>query len=161
MREFPKDAFENEWFGPDAEGSWNEDLLMGWARSSFDVVSTDPRVYGAVTEHAEPDSDYISFVQATTRRRVVLGGYRLGRLLSENMPQSEGDKDEKKEEARASAAEVAAVLLALLAFTLVIIVAWLVVQLRKFGWSLSCKPLSACWERSSRAPLRRGGRLAA
>ena len=155
MKQFPKEAFENESFGPDVGGSWNEDILMGWARSSFDMVSGDARVYGAVTEHTKPDADYIAFVQATTRRRVVLGGYRLGRLLAENMPQSRTDVDEieneKKEEARASAAEVAVVFLVLFAVALVGVVVWLVTQLRERGWSPSFAPLMCC-KRSSGAP---------
>merc|ERR1711871_759596 len=122
---------------------------MVWARLSFDVVSSDPRVYGAVKENSEPDSSYIEFVQTTTRRRVVLAGYRLGRLLAENMPRAPRDAGmigrEKEEEARANAAEMAVIILSLLAVSLTGIIFWLVIQLK---WFRSIR--QACCER--RAP---------
>ena len=155
MQQYPKEAFDNELFGPAKGEMWNEDVGMAWARSSFSIVSTNPKVYGAVKENSEPDASYLEFVQSTTRRQVVLAGYRLGRLLAENMPTSSRDagvieveEEEEEERARAGAAEVAVILLVLPAVALIGAIFWLVIQLRNLGWSPSTSQACCTKERA-------------
>ena len=142
IEEFPRESFANETFGPGPEDAWGKDILMSWARSSYAVVSSNPRVYGDVTENAEPSEDYVKFVKATTRRRVVLGGYRLGRFLSENMPQSDSDakqiEKEEQEDAAIVAADTVIILLSLLCAVLMACILWLLLKVRKLGWAPKC-----------------------
>jgi hypothetical protein len=66
---------------------WGKELFTSYARSSFEIVK-EGRVYGDVVEGDRPSSEYLQYVQQTTRRRVALGGYRLSQLLTTNLATS-------------------------------------------------------------------------
>ncbi|MCP3958067.1 MAG: hypothetical protein GY719_09460 [bacterium] len=70
-RSMPKSALPG-WSDPDPEA---------WARESLDLAIT--AAYDGIAEGAEPTPEYTARAREIVRRRLVLGGYRLGALLND------------------------------------------------------------------------------
>ena len=85
--EYPADSFGTQLIQD--RKVWNENVLMEWAKSSYNIVQ-EGKVYGDIEEGSIPSSEYLAYVQKTTRERVALGGYRLAQLLNANLVTSDG-----------------------------------------------------------------------